>query len=134
MTGQVNGLAPDVRARLRPVGPCLIPGRVYRIWQDGIDYPALVPADDGSVVHGELFCIGGTEDEAATVLAALDIWEDCRPDDEAGSAYVRRQVSIGETIARVYYYNGSVDQLELIADGRWEVRRADRKVAPVFRR
>jgi gamma-glutamylcyclotransferase (GGCT)/AIG2-like uncharacterized protein YtfP len=133
MTGQVNGVPETIRACLRSAGLCSIPGRMYRIWQNGIDYPALVPADDDATVAGELFHLG---DDPASVLAAMDVWEDCWPDDPARSAYVRRQVDVaGDTPATgvwVYFYNRPIEGLEPIQDGRWIPRQADRKARAVF--
>ena len=133
MTGEVNALSPRTRARLDSVGRCRIPGAMVRVWNgEGavrIDYPGLV-AREGSFVSGELFLIGDNDAEAADVLAGLDVYEDCRPDDPAGSYYARRLTEVvtadgdAPVVAWVYYFNRPVEGLEPIADGRW------RAVAP----
>lgn len=97
MTSEVNALPQRSRSCLVSLGQCLIPGTMFRIW-DGeantrIDYPGLVPSRDGGV-HGELFRIGTTEVDAAGLLADMDIYENCRPDDRAASSYVRSVVDV----------------------------------------
>ncbi|MBE7159070.1 MAG: gamma-glutamylcyclotransferase, partial [Rhodospirillales bacterium] len=53
MTGQVNQLAPAVRHRMHPVGPCRIPGRLYLVrTQRAYEFPALVMSP-GVTTQGE---------------------------------------------------------------------------------
>ena len=130
MTGQRNGLGPDVRCRMRNGRPCDIAGRLYEVREpadSGLDlvYPALVPCpgDDAAVVQGEVFEIGADNAEAAVVLAATDRYEDCIPDDPDASTYLRRRRPIlvaGVTWqAWIYLYNRPTDGLRPIASGRW---------------
>lgn len=127
MTGKVNALSSRTRSRLVSLGPCRIPGAMFRVWDgsgdDRIDYPGLVPGGD-SWVQGELFRIGGSDAEAADVLADMDIYEDCRSDDPAASSYMRVEVEVlradgRATRAWVYYFNRPVLGLEAIPSGRW---------------
>jgi gamma-glutamylcyclotransferase (GGCT)/AIG2-like uncharacterized protein YtfP len=93
-------------ARLRPLGPATVPGRLYDLGP----YPALVldpPA--ASRVCGELFAL---PDDPA-VLARLDEYEDAVASDPAGGLY--RRVETEATLADgralacwVYVYNRDV--------------------------
>jgi len=75
MTGERNPLPDWVRARLRPRGHCLIPGRLY-VLADGA-YPGLyyTPEDPSHTVLAELLEIQGTAPQVSEVLHALDRYE-----------------------------------------------------------
>ncbi len=111
------GLAPPAvaatAARLRPLGPATVPGRLYDLGP----YPALVPDPAGeSRVHGELLALPAV---AADLLAALDRYE--------GGQYRRVATTAvradgGEVACWVYEYAGDVTGAVLIGHGdyrRW---------------
>jgi gamma-glutamylcyclotransferase (GGCT)/AIG2-like uncharacterized protein YtfP len=122
------GLAPvaaaPLVARLRPLGPATVPGRLYDLGP----YPALVfdPSAPARVC-GELFAL---PDDPA-LLAALDSYEECVASDPAGGLY--RRVEAVATLADgralacwVYAYNRDVGSAPLIAHGdyrRWVGRK-----------
>src|SRR5262245_43138470 len=111
----------DLVARLRPLGPATVPGRLYDLGP----YPALV--SDGAVgsrVCGELFEL---PDDAA-LLAALDEYEDCVSADAAGSQYRRAETVAALADGRavscwVYVYQRDVGRAVPIPHGdyrRWK--------------
>ena len=82
-------------------------------------YPAAIPADDGSLVWGELY----ETVEPVPVLAALDEIEGYRANEPDRSLYMRVRVDV--TLAddgRVepawtYFYNAPLGQAQRIASG-----------------
>ncbi len=100
-------------ARLRPVGPASVPGRLYDLGP----YPGLVP-DPAARVRGELSAL---PDDAA-LLAALDEYEGYDPADPSASLYRRVEtvaaLDDGRAVACwVYQYNGDVGRAVRIEDG-----------------
>jgi gamma-glutamylcyclotransferase (GGCT)/AIG2-like uncharacterized protein YtfP len=102
--------APEVQHALRARGPCVIRGRLVDLG----DYPGLL--DGPGLVQGELFEVLDPD-----VLRTLDAYEEYDPGDPAGSAYLRRAVTLLRPAidAWVYIYNGDVDGLPVIASGDW---------------
>lgn len=98
----------------RWLGPARAAGRLYRI----AHYPGFVAGDaaDGWVT-GALF----EADDPAMLLAALDIYEGCGPDDPAPREYRRARIAVAhdETVrqAWTYLYTWPVDEGARIADG-----------------
>jgi len=127
MSGQINPLSRAARARMRSMGPCLLPGRLYEIREAAFVYPALVlnAPPNAPPVHGELFAIGKDDAEAALVLAETDAYENCHPDDPHRGTYRRVRLPVrypdrsGSDEAWVYVYNRAVGNAPVIADGRW---------------
>ena len=82
-------------------------------------YPAAVPADDSSVVWGEVY----ETSDAASVLAALDEIEGYRPNEPERSLYTRvlTDVDLGTMAAVVkawtYFYNAPLGQAQRIESG-----------------
>jgi gamma-glutamylcyclotransferase (GGCT)/AIG2-like uncharacterized protein YtfP len=81
-------------------------------------YPAAVPADDQSLVWGEVY---ETQDPAA-VLAALDEIEGYRPNQPERSLYTRILTEVtleGDRSARAwaYFYNAPLGRAQRIASG-----------------
>ena len=81
-------------------------------------YPAAIPADDNSVVWGEVY---ETSDTAA-VLAVLDEIEGYRPNEPERSLYTRVEAEVvladGRTAkAWTYFYNAPLGRAERIASG-----------------
>lgn len=81
-------------------------------------YPAAVPAEDDSVVWGEVY---ETVDTAA-VLSALDEIEGYRPNEPDRSLYMRTLTEVRLEDGRVekawaYFYNAPLGQAQRIASG-----------------
>jgi gamma-glutamylcyclotransferase (GGCT)/AIG2-like uncharacterized protein YtfP len=91
--------------RLKPMGLATIRGHLYNLGA----YPGAVLDEAASAtIPGELF----TVPDAAT-LAALDAYEDFRPDDPAGSLFLRVQTNAikpngSHQLCWVYIYNREV--------------------------
>ncbi len=98
----------------RWLGPARAAGKLYRI----AHYPGFVVGDedDGWVV-GALF----EADDPVTLLAALDIYEGCGPDDPAPQEYRRARIAVlHEGVvhqAWTYLYTWPVDEGSRITDG-----------------
>jgi gamma-glutamylcyclotransferase (GGCT)/AIG2-like uncharacterized protein YtfP len=99
-----------LRARVRPLGPCRIPGRLIDLG----GHPALV-AGPGEVA-GDLLAL---EDAAAG--AVLDAFEDFDRADPAGSIYRRARLRLlrPPVHAWVYLWNGAPDAGPPIPGGDW---------------
>lgn len=81
-------------------------------------YPAAVPADDGSIVRGEVYRML----DAAAVLAALDEIEGYRPSEPERSLYLRTPVDVTMDYGRVeptwvYFYNAPLGRAQRIESG-----------------
>lgn len=112
--GQLNFplLAPHARA----IAPATTRGYLHDL---GL-YPAM-SAGEGTV-RGELVRLDPADLPA--VLAVIDRLEDYRPDDPAGSMYLRRVVAVeladgGWERAHAYFYNRAAAALPRIAGGEW---------------
>jgi gamma-glutamylcyclotransferase (GGCT)/AIG2-like uncharacterized protein YtfP len=98
-----------VVARLRPLGPATVPGRLYDIGP----YPGLVPDASGQTrVTGKLFAV--RDDELLQVL-----------DDYEGTEFRRVPMTAtrpdGEAVeCEVYEYVGDVSRAEPIAGGDYQ--------------
>jgi gamma-glutamylcyclotransferase (GGCT)/AIG2-like uncharacterized protein YtfP len=130
MTGQANQLAPGVRAKMKSLGKCRIPGKIFKIRddRDKVQYPGLVFVSNGdsSSVTGELFEIGKDDRHAAEVLRAIDAYEEFLPDNWADSTFCRRFVAVypgdhqeTKRFAWVYVYNKSTAGMDVIESGDW---------------
>lgn len=80
-------------------------GRLYDLGE----YPGLIPADADSWVHGDLYELA----DPSAVLARLDEYEGCGPNDPKPHEYerVRREVLMdtgGRETAWVYVYRGGL--------------------------
>jgi gamma-glutamylcyclotransferase (GGCT)/AIG2-like uncharacterized protein YtfP len=100
----------------RWLGPARAAGRLYRI----AHYPGFVAGadnDDGGRVTGALF----EADDPTALLAALDIYEGCGPDDPEPQEYRRARIAVahdgGVRRAWTYVYTWPVDERAWIADG-----------------
>lgn len=110
-------LRPDASAAHRMagrghwLGAATAIGRLYRIG----DYPGMVEGD--AVVQGALFAA----DDPDALLAALDVYEGCGPDDPAPHEYRRARIAVmldDQTHeAWTYLYNWPVDPDALIESG-----------------
>jgi gamma-glutamylcyclotransferase (GGCT)/AIG2-like uncharacterized protein YtfP len=120
LPGLVRPPMDALMARLRPLGPATVPGRLYDLGP----YPALAPEPAAaSRVCGELFVL---PDDPA-LLAALDEYEGTVTHDPSGSLF--RRVEALATLADgravwcwVYIYNGDTERAVLIPHGdysRW---------------
>ena len=81
-------------------------------------YPAAVPAEDNSVVWGEVYAISDSE----AVLAALDEIEGHRPSEPERSLYTRVITDVTLENGRVekawvYFYNAPLGQAQRITSG-----------------
>lgn len=101
--------------------PCVLAGTLLDVGS----YPALV-ASDGRVV-GELCRV-----VCAEGLAVLDSWEDHRPEDEAGSEYLRRRVRLREPDLEAWTYvlNREPADLPVVPNGDWVAHVAARGIVP----
>ncbi|MBY8824748.1 gamma-glutamylcyclotransferase family protein [Sphingomonas colocasiae] len=97
----------------RWLGPATATGRLYRISH----YPGFVADTGDDVVQGAVF-------EAAdpgALLAELDIYEGCGPDDDAPHEYQRVRIDIchrgRSRTAWAYVYAWPVDEANHIGDG-----------------
>ncbi len=91
-----------VRESVTWLGPCRIPGVLYRVsW-----YPALVRGD--GIVVGDLFAVRDVE-----TVALIDRFE--------GSGYDRVEMRLAEpdVVAWTYVWNGPTDDLDPIEGGDW---------------
>ena len=103
-----------VDAHMTFVGPGIIRAALFDL---GI-YPAATPADDGSIVRGELYQMH----DAAAVLAALDEIEGYRPAEPERSLYVRERIDVSLDYGRVekawvYFYNAPLGRAQRIESG-----------------
>lgn len=79
------------------------------------------------VVAGEGLCQGiRYRLNDASIIAALDEFEDVFPDDPARSLYERRKMALLDAVgaetgeqAWIYWYNQSIDGYRLLDDGNW---------------
>jgi gamma-glutamylcyclotransferase (GGCT)/AIG2-like uncharacterized protein YtfP len=106
------------RQRVNPdiefVGPGLIRAALFDL---GI-YPAATPADDGSLVRGEVYQMRKPE----AVLATLDEIEGYRPAEPERSLYTRHLIEVSLDYGRVeqawvYFYNAPLGRAQRIASG-----------------
>jgi gamma-glutamylcyclotransferase (GGCT)/AIG2-like uncharacterized protein YtfP len=100
----------DVRARVRPLRPCRIPGRLIDLG----GHPGLL-AEPGEVA-GDLLAILDPD-----VGAVLDGFEAFDPADPQGSLYRRERIGLlrPRVQAWVYLWNGPAEAGPLIASGDW---------------
>jgi gamma-glutamylcyclotransferase (GGCT)/AIG2-like uncharacterized protein YtfP len=93
-------------------------GRLYAVaW-----YPGLVLDDGAGEVHGEVWRL-----RDASVLARLDSYEGCGPDDAPPHEFRRERTQVrlhgGATVsAWVYGYARAVDEARRVDSGDWAVR------------
>ena len=94
----------------RPLGSCLIPGALWDLGR----FPGLTPGQ-GEVV-GELF-----EVVDASVMPALDAFEDYWPDDPDRSRYDRVKIRLlqPDRAAWVYVWRLGLDEAAPIVSGDW---------------
>jgi len=70
--------------RLQPIGPATIQARVYNLGE----YPGAILDPTAPPIPGKLFTIPDSE-----TLAALDAYEDFRPNDPANSLFLRAETT-----------------------------------------
>jgi gamma-glutamylcyclotransferase (GGCT)/AIG2-like uncharacterized protein YtfP len=70
--------------RLKPIGPATIHGHLYHLGE----YPGAILDSTAPPIPGELFTVPDAE-----TLAALDAYEDFRPNDPANSLFLRTQTT-----------------------------------------
>lgn len=97
----------------RWLGSATARGRLHRL----PDYPAMV--DGEGVVAGDLF----EADDPETLLAELDAYEGCGPDDPEPHEYRRAQIEVihndVKSTAWAWLYNWPLDGATLIEDGNF---------------
>jgi gamma-glutamylcyclotransferase (GGCT)/AIG2-like uncharacterized protein YtfP len=81
-------------------------------------YPAAVPADDGSIVRGEVYQVLNSP----KVLAVLDEIEGYRPSEPEQSLYIRTLIEVSLDYGRVekawvYFYNAPLGRAQRIVSG-----------------
>lgn len=100
-----------VADRVSFVDTCRFEGLLYDLGR----FPGAVPGD--GIVQGELIRLHDPQ-----VWTVLDRYEGWDPDDEEGSLFVRRHVSLVEPSDRtawVYWYNGDPTGRPRISSGDW---------------
>ncbi len=114
--------APRLAGLVEVVGPCVLPGVLHDLGS----YPALAPG--AGTVRGELCRLVG-----ADALRVLDAWEDYAVDDEPGSEYLRRRITLLEPAGLevwTYEFNRPPAELPLVPDGDWVAHVRRRGEAP----
>lgn len=100
----------------RPVGPCVIPGRLYSV---GGSFPALLPRSGR--VKGQLWeVVEGWEELAFTTLDGIESYD---PKDERLSMYLRRRVDLIRPEGYrpwVYVWNGPAPGMR-VRGNDWKV-------------
>jgi gamma-glutamylcyclotransferase (GGCT)/AIG2-like uncharacterized protein YtfP len=116
MRGSSHALARELKQHATYEGPARYNGRLYRVTH----YPGIVSSSaPGEWVFGDVYTLRDRE-----LLADLDRYEGCGPDDPAPTQYVRLlqpvTLSAGPQVeAWIYIYNRPVDQLKRIVSGRF---------------
>ena len=120
MRGFDHPMARLLSANAAFVGEASCRGRLYLVKH----YPGLVLSEDtADIVHGELFALR----EPKAMLREFDMYEACGEGFAEPTEYVRRllAVALSDGSARdawTYVYNWPVDNLPLIASGRFPHR------------
>ena len=117
MRGFDHPMARLLAANADFLGPATCRGRLYLVRH----YPGLVlSADPADIVHGELFALRDVD----ALLREFDMYEACGEGFAPPTEYVRQMLpvvladgSTGE--AWTYIYNWPVNELPLIASGRF---------------
>lgn len=116
MRGSSHPMARKLAAGAGYLGGARYNGRLYRITH----YPGVVPSRlPDEWVFGDVFELRDPE-----ILAALDAYEGCGPDDAEPTQYLRRIQDVtlsggAVTDAWVYVYNWPVENLARIESGRF---------------
>ena len=98
--------------QLRFEGPCQFTGTLYDLGA----FPGAVPTGDDRI-RGELFRILDPR-----AMPKMDRLEQYDPDDEDGSQYVRRVVTLAAPEGQqawIYWYNEPVDAGDRVTSGSW---------------
>ena len=115
--GSRHPLAAQLAAKAKHAGEARYNGRLYRITH----YPGAVPSSvPDEWVFGDIFDLNDLD-----LLAALDRYEGCGPDDPKPTQYLRLLQSVmlgnGEASeAWMYVYNRAVEGREWIKSGRFD--------------
>lgn len=95
-------------------------GKVKGLLYDMGDYPAAVPSENEQFIIGELYRINNP-DELAWAMAQLDDYEGVHSENGEPALYRREEVNVflndKETMASIYWFNGSTAGKELIESG-----------------
>lgn len=98
------------------VGDATVPGRLF----DMGEYPAAIPAADGSLIKGELYTIKN-EKEFAWAICQLDDYEGVLVEPHEKPLYRREitqvQTSDATVQAWIYWFNGDTTGKPLIPSG-----------------
>jgi gamma-glutamylcyclotransferase (GGCT)/AIG2-like uncharacterized protein YtfP len=117
MRGFDHAMSKRLSAGADFLGDATCRGRLHII----AHYPGLLLSDDaGDIVHGEVFRLR----DAEALMAALDDYEGCGPDDAEPTAYLRQIVPVTMADGAVreawtYVYNRPVEASKRIASGRF---------------
>ena len=109
----------DLDAAGQFLGPCRFRGALYDLG----GYPGVVAGN--GLCHGVRYRLND-----ASIIAALDEFEDVLPDDPDASLYQRKKVAVmddagketGE-VAWIYWYNQSIAEFYKVEDGDWPLDR-----------
>lgn len=118
--GHVPALIAAVAARLRPIGQGQVRGTLY----DFGHYPgAILDSDASRTIFGTVYELP----DDPSVLRQLDEYEDCYPNAQELSQYLRvlHPVALdgGESLhCWIYVYNRAVHSARIVESGRWERR------------
>lgn len=115
-----NAVAAALHRKLDAGIPAVAQGQLYAIPDAAGWYPALVAGAGGGAVRGMLYRAGAWM--TAADLAALDAYEQYRPDDPDGSEYLRADITVataaGCEMAQAYLFRAQLpDGARAIAGG-----------------
>lgn len=115
--GSRHPWAAKLAASATCLGEARYNGRLYRITH----YPGVVPSTQpDELVYGDVFELRDPE-----ILAALDAYEGCSPDDAEPTQYLRKlqQMTLADGAvveAWMYVYNWPLENRERIKSGRFD--------------
>lgn len=95
--------------------------KVRGLLYDMGEYPAAIPSEEDAFLVGELYKIKDPE-EFFWAIEQLDDYEGINTEpDEANQSFRREQVEVitpyGKELAWVYWFNGSIENKPIIANG-----------------
>ncbi|MBU3992557.1 MAG: gamma-glutamylcyclotransferase [Alphaproteobacteria bacterium] len=119
LPGSCNAVAAAVHRKLTRGIPAFARGHLHAVPDPAGWYPAFRADPAGEQVRGML-CTA-LPDFTPADLAALDFYENFRPDDHPGSEYLRREITVstgeGRQLACAYLYRDTLPEGSLPVPG-----------------